>query len=285
MILASKTEQLALNEFLSLAKDVVGAGSLSKPEAEKRIRDHEKRMATVRAALKKAGVNVEKAERVARQHGEKLAAGVRGLNEATADFAGASPSFRELVKEAHVGFLATFSSMYDDLSDDKDVEAGLILFMVVLAANTMASVVAIGLLGPMAGMAFTGIVVAPFVEETARRHAITSGSGLATFTVAVNTFEFVQYTAMMVSAGVSVVTAVVIRGTVAFMHHMLGSLQKWGYVRDIQDGRKPEDAGSVEYALAIMIHALNNAFGSVFWKLVFPAAFGESVVDEEVFII
>ena len=28
-----------------------------------------------------------------------------------------------------------------------------------------------------------------------------------------------------------------------------------------------------------------NAFGSVFWKLVFPAAFGESVVDEEVFII
>lgn len=285
MILASGTEQLALNEFLSLAKDVVGSGSLSKPEAEKRIRDHEKRMATVRAALKKAGVNVEKAERVARQHGEKLAAGVRGLNEASADFAGASPSFRELVKEAHVGFLATFSSMYDDLSDDKDVEAGLILFMVVLAANTMASVVAIGLLGPMAGMAFTGIVVAPFVEETARRHAITSGSGLATFTVAVNTFEFVQYTAMMVSAGVSVVTAVVIRGTVSFMHHMLGSLQKWGYVRDIQDGRKPEDAGSVEYALAIMIHALNNAFGSVFWKLVFPAAFGESVVDEEVFII
>ena len=69
------------------------------------------------------------------------------------------------------------------------------------------------------------------------------------------------------------------------MHHMLGSLQKWGYVRDIQDGKKPEDAGSVEYALAIMIHALNNAFGSVFWKLVFPAAFGESVVDEEVFII
>ena len=47
MILTSGTKQLALNEFLSLAKDVVGAGSLSKPEAEKRIRDHEKRMATV----------------------------------------------------------------------------------------------------------------------------------------------------------------------------------------------------------------------------------------------
>ena len=285
MILTGSSDAAVLNEFLSLTKDVAGAGSLSKAEVEKRVRDHEKRMATARAALRKAGVNVEKAERIAKLHGEKLVAGVRGLNEATADFANANPSFRELVKETHVGFLATFSSMYDDLSDDKDVEAGLILFMIVLAANTMAAVVAIGLLGTVGGTAFTGVVVAPFVKETARRHAITTGSGLATFTVAVNAFEFVQYTAMMVSAGISVVTAVVIRGTVAFMHHMLGSLQKWGYVRDIQDGKKPEDAGSIEYALAIMIHALNNAFGSVFWKLVFPAAFGESVVDEEVFII
>jgi hypothetical protein len=38
----------------------------------------------------------------------------------------------------------------------------------------------------------------------------------------------------------------------------------------------PEEAGRIEYLLAILFHVINNAFGIEFWKMVFPKTFKES---------
>lgn len=268
-------QDLTLNEFSLFGFNF---GSIDKAEAAKREEDVTKRTSEARSALKKAGVNVDMVDRMAKAESDRIIAKYRGAGRAngTIVLKHAAPSFQELASDVHTSLLKTFATLYSDLQDQRDVEAGLVAFMVVYLVNTMMLAIAVGLTGGPIGMAFTAVVVAPFVEETARRQLIQQGHGLSTFTVAINTFEFMQYTSMMISAGVSAGVAVTIRGTLAIFHQFLGALQKWGYIRDLKNGERPEDAGSTEYVLAILLHVINNAFGTNFWKMVFPGTFKEA---------
>lgn len=256
-----------LNEFSLFGFNF---GAIDKDEAVRREAEIKHRTAEARAALKKAGVNVDKADRVAKEEADRLLAKHRDA------FKYSAPSFQDLAGDVQTSLLKTFATLYSDLQERQDVEAGILAFMVVYAVNTSMMIISAGLLGGPLGMAFTAVVVAPFVEETARRHLIQSGHGLSTFTVAINAFEFIQYTSMMIRMGVSAGVAVTIRGTLAIFHQFLGALQKWGYIRDIKAGLSPEAAGQTEYLLAILFHVINNAFGIEFWKMVFPKTFKES---------
>jgi hypothetical protein len=260
-------QDLVLNEFSILGFNF---GGFDKAEAEKREADVRRRTAEARAALKKAGIDVDRADRVAKEETVRLLAKHREA------FKYSAPSFQELANDVQTSLLKTFATLYNDLQEKEDVEAGIIAFMVVYMVNTTMMLLAVGLFGAPVGMAFTAVVVAPFVEETARRQLIQHGQGLSTFTVAINVFEFMQYTSMMIRAGISAGVAVTIRGTLAVFHQFLGALQKWGYIRDIKAGMSPEEAGKTEYLLAILFHVINNAFGIEFWKMVFPSTFKES---------
>lgn len=261
------TDTAILNEFSLFGFNF---GTIDKAEAEKREADLKRSTAEARAALKKAGIDVDKADRLAKAETDRLLAKHREA------FKNSAPSFQELANDVQTSLLKTFATLYSDLQEQEDVEAGIVAFAAVYVVNTMMMILTVGMFGGAIGMAFTGVVVAPFVEETARRHLIQSGHGLSTFTVAINAFEFIQYTSMMIRMGVSAGVAVTIRGTLAIFHQFLGALQKWGYIKDIKAGISPEEAGRTEYLLAILFHVINNAFGIEFWKIVFPNTFKES---------
>lgn len=261
------TDTAILNEFSLFGFNF---GTIDKAEAEKREADLKRSTAEARAALKKAGIDVDKADRLAKAETDRLLAKHREA------FKNSAPSFQELANDVQTSLLKTFATLYSDLQEQEDVEAGIMAFLAVYVVNTMMMILTVGMFGGPIGMAFTAVVVAPFVEETARRQLIQHGHGLSTFTVAINVFEFMQYTSMMVRAGVSAAVAVTIRGTLAIFHQFLGALQKWGYIKDIKAGMSPEEAGRTEYLLAILFHVINNAFGIEFWKMVFPKTFKES---------
>ena len=121
------------------------------------------------------------------------------------------------------------------------------------------------------------VLVAPFVEERARREAIRRGHGLSSFTAIVNGYEFTTGVGALVGSGASVGAAVTIRTFVVVLHQLLGALQKWGVARDLELGVDPAEAGKREYRAAIVIHTLYNFLGGGIWQAVFPRSLGENV--------
>ena len=266
---------LETTDFLSLSETVATLdaklSSVPRRDVDSAVSNYQNRMDGVRKELRRRGVDTGRVELEAEAAGRRI-----GQRLKSGDV---SKSLRALLEDTQADFLTTFRTMYDDLGDQKDLESGVELFLLVLFANTVASIVLSVLVGPMAGMMVTAVIVAPFTEETARREAIQRGYGLSSFTAAVNAFEFISYVSRMLQVGVSLGVAVTIRLTMAVFHQFLGALQKWGYVKDIQAGVDPVNAGKFEYGAAIFIHALNNMYGGLLWKAIFPKVFGEDVQD------
>lgn len=263
------------NKVASLVKN------LTKQQFDSSMSEFTKDSREKEARLRKAGVNVDAIKRKAAKAGEKAGAQMRGLRENAV-------SESQLSQTVQKHFLEVFTGIYSDLGNDGELEAGLVLFLIVLVANTFIAAIlgAIGMAvtGSMTGVfvanAITGIFVAPITEETARRYAIKQGKGLSSLTLFINSFEFVSYVGQMIQMGIPVAAAVFIRTVLALFHQFLGALQKWGYLKDIAAGVDPEDAGTFEYYLAITIHALNNAFGGVVWKAIMPSLFGEDTAQQ-----
>lgn len=262
---------LSDHDFFSLNETVVALdrklAGVQRKDVDSAVDSYRSRMDGARRELRRRGVDTDRVEREAEAVGHRI-----GERLSRGDV---SKSLSALLEDTQTDFLTTFRTMYDDLGDQRDLESGVELFLLVLVANTVASVVLGLLIGPMAGMMATAAIVAPFTEETARREAIQRGYGLSSFTAAVNAFEFVSYVSNMLRVGMSLGVAVTIRLTLAVLHQFLGALQKWGYVKDIQAGVDPADAGRFEYGAAIFIHALNNMYGGLVWKAIFPKVFGE----------
>lgn len=281
MILSAEQLDAEFLEEAALAEEMYNrvasmVKNLTKQQFDSTMSEFTKNSREKEARLRKAGVNVDSIKRKATKAGEKAGAQLRGLRENAV-------SESQLSQAVQKHFLEVFTGIYSDLGNDGELEAGLVLFLVVLIANTFIAAIlgAIGMAvtGSMTGVfvanAITSIFVAPLTEETARRYAIQQGKGLSSLTLFINSFEFVSYVGQMIQMGIPVVAAVFIRTVLALFHQFLGALQKWGYLKDIANGVDHEEAGVYEYYLAITIHALNNAFGGVVWKAILPSVFGE----------
>ena len=109
-----------LNEFSLLGFNF---GAIDKDEAVRREAEIKRRTAEARAALKKAGVNVDKADRVAKEEADRLLAKHRDA------FKYSAPSFQDLAGDVQTSLLKTFATLYSDLQERQDVEAGILAFM------------------------------------------------------------------------------------------------------------------------------------------------------------
>jgi hypothetical protein len=283
MILRTETAEY---EMGALTEGVLGDWSknisdLSKSSIDAAVSSWEKKVAESEAGLAKGGFDMARF----RAHCEKEASRLERIFAPTGGFResvgeNAAPTFQKLSKEVSLSFSTVFRSMYDDLGEEGEIPAGLAMFMVILAAQIIVAPIGFLLLGPWGGQVFLAVVAAPLTEELGRRLLIKQGKGLAAYTLTINVFEFLTYTRTMLAMGYSLGSAVLIRGTVAVIHQLLGALQKWGYIRDLQMGVSPEKAGEKEFYLAILAHSLYNLFSTPIWDAIVPPPVRESASDE-----
>lgn len=185
-------------------------------------------------------------------------------------------------KQAERSFLEVLRGIYSELGDPSDAASGLQVLLVLFVTSVLALQVLTALVGSFTAQLLSALVLAPIMEEYARRVLIQRGSGLSTFTFGINAIEFVGYVVKMTDMGIGLGVAVVFRLIAAFAHELLGAYQRWGFERDVQNGVDAADAGAREFRTAVVIHAAFNAFNAF---IVGPAlvAEGAVLVGDEIF--
>lgn len=254
----------------------------SKNDVENAKSKYSKSIATAEKELAARGVDVGKVKNLAEQKAKKLIVFIRSENLSEATFDKAS----ELASEVGKSFFDVFASLYKDLENEQSIPLGIAAFVIIYAVNTLALTILTVFVGYNYALFSVIVFIAPLVEESARRVLIKSGEGLGSFTVAINVFEFINHGSRLIQMGASIGVAITIRAVVALFHHTMSTLQKWGYLKDLNSGVPKEDAGQFEYALAILFHAIHNYAAPYFWKIVFPGTFGEAtLIGNEAFFV
>jgi hypothetical protein len=231
------------------------------------------------STLKKAGMNVAKCKALCEKEGKRVGHNFKNLHESTS-------SGVTLVEETSLSFIKVFTTIYDDITKAGDLEAGLNIFLILLISNLFVTALLSVLFGPIIASQVVGIFIGPFCEEYARNYAIKQGKGLSTFTAAINTYEFITYVSKALSKGIKLSVAISVRLLLVLLHQLMAALQKYGYLKDLKKGKSEESAGSLAFVLAVILHALSNAYIDKILILVFPNPFKEEhIFDDELLLL
>lgn len=160
---------------------------------------------------------------------------------------------------------------FDALELSEKIISSIFIFLIVLLLNTFLSLVGAILFSPQIASILLALVIAPIIEESAKRLAIVQKYPWI-YTGIFAGLELLQYVTSLISAGGMIVPILIIRLLALLMHFSTTFVQK--YFRE-KETEKTEDEEGLEfknkmdkigYFLAIAIHVLWNTVSLIMNK-------------------
>ena len=222
-------------------------------DKDKLVNSYKKNMKAVKMVLKDHGVDLNYIE----SQGKKAASIVKNAHKRNIPPKDVSKTvinkvFKPSIKKFVKGSITTADDDLEIPAEEK-VFRSLMIFFIVGIVNTFLMLLCVPLFGPEVAMVILAIVIAPFVEEYAKRMAI-FGKYPFIFTGIFAGLEALQYIIMLLAAGKTLIFAVMIRVLGVMLHFSTTLVQKWFY--DRYEGDKEKSL--VGYYVAVGIHSLFN---------------------------
>jgi len=156
---------------------------------------------------------------------------------------------------------------FEEKSLSEKIARSLFIFVIVLFLNTLFGGIFIGFLGAQVGMVVLAVVIAPLVEESAKRLSIIHDHPWI-YTGIFAGLELLQYVISLISAGGLLVPVLIVRLLALLMHFSTTFIQK--YFKE--KGEEKNEQGMennlemIGYFLAIGIHVTWNIIGLIMNK-------------------
>jgi tryptophan-rich sensory protein len=156
---------------------------------------------------------------------------------------------------------------FEEKSLSEKIARSLFIFVIVLFLNTLFGGIFVGFLGAQVGMVVLAVVIAPLVEESAKRLSIIHDHPWI-YTGIFAGLELLQYVISLISAGGLLVPVLIVRLLALLMHFSTTFIQK--YFKE--KGEEKNEQGMennlemIGYFLAIGIHVTWNIIGLIMNK-------------------
>jgi tryptophan-rich sensory protein len=156
---------------------------------------------------------------------------------------------------------------FEEKSLSEKITRSLIIFVIVLFLNTLFGGIFIGFLGEQVGMAVLVVVIAPLVEESAKRLSIIHDHPWI-YTGIFAGLELLQYVISLISAGGLLVPVLIVRLIALLMHFSTTFIQKYFKEKGEEKNKQgmENNLEMIGYFLAIGIHVTWNIIGLIMNK-------------------
>lgn len=166
---------------------------------------------------------------------------------------------KETVIDTIVNSLADFLE-----GTDSAILSSAIIVLMIISINTFMAILLTFFFGPPRGLALTAVIVAPITEEIGKLTAIRidgrnnkKREGL-TYNIVFNVTEFYMYAAQLLGGGASLGLILKLRVPAIIMHTVNQLLLRFGYKRDIAEGKDKDVAGTSGLVVTMAIHSIFN---------------------------
>lgn len=163
-----------------------------------------------------------------------------------------------------VSEIASIKSSFVEKTIGEKISASIIMFLIVLCINTIFLILLSSIFGSLAYIIVV-IIIAPIIEETAKRWAISQNHPWV-YTGVFAGLELLQYVFSFLLSGANLIPTLIIRISALIMHFSTTAIQKYFYDKDVEENNLSKDYTKVGYILAIFIHVTWNLIGTVFDK-------------------
>lgn len=156
---------------------------------------------------------------------------------------------------------------FEEKSLSEKIARSLFIFVIVLFLNTLFGGIFIGFLGAQVGMAVLAVVIAPLVEESAKRLSIIHDHPWI-YTGIFAGLELLQYVISLISAGGLLVPVLIVRLIALLMHFSTTFIQKYFKEKGEEKNKQgmENNLEMIGYFLAIGIHVTWNIIGLIMNK-------------------
>jgi tryptophan-rich sensory protein len=156
---------------------------------------------------------------------------------------------------------------FEEKSLSEKITRSLIIFVIVLFLNTLFAGIFIGFLGAQVGIAVLAVVIAPLVEESAKRLSIIHDHPWI-YTGIFAGLELLQYVISLISAGGLLVPVLIVRLIALLMHFSTTFIQKYFKEKGEEKNKQgmENNLEMIGYFLAIGIHVTWNIIGLIMNK-------------------
>jgi tryptophan-rich sensory protein len=156
---------------------------------------------------------------------------------------------------------------FEEKSLSEKITRSLIIFVIVLFLNTLFAGIFIGFLGAQVGIAVLAVVIAPLVEESAKRLSIIHDYPWI-YTGIFAGLELLQYVISLISAGGLLVPVLIVRLIALLMHFSTTFIQKYFKEKGEEKNKQgmENNLEMIGYFLAIGIHVTWNIIGLIMNK-------------------
>ena len=157
--------------------------------------------------------------------------------------------------------VSSVAKKYETMSTSEKIVNSLIIFVLVLFMNSLAAIIATIFFGPQLATTLLTILLAPLIEEAAKKFAIEEGYPWI-YTGIFAGLEMAQYVVQIIAAGGILVPALIVRLLALMMHFGTTYVQK--YYQEKGQTDSTTDWAMVGYCLGVFIHVLWNVMGTVY---------------------
>ncbi len=156
---------------------------------------------------------------------------------------------------------------FEEKSLSEKIARSLFIFVIVLFLNTLFGGIFIGFLGAQVGMVVLAVVIAPLVEESAKRLSIIHDHPWI-YTGIFAGLELLQYVISLISAGGLLVPVLIVRLLALLMHFSTTFIQKYFKEKGEEKNKQgmENNLEMIGYFLAIGIHVTWNIIGLIMNK-------------------
>lgn len=156
---------------------------------------------------------------------------------------------------------------FEEKSLSEKITRSLFIFVIVLFLNTLFGGIFIGFLGEQVGIAVLAVVIAPLVEESAKRLSIIHDHPWI-YTGIFAGLELLQYVISLISAGGLLVPVLIVRLVTLLMHFSTTFIQKYFKEKGEEKNKQgmENNLEMIGYFLAIGIHVTWNIIGLIMNK-------------------
>lgn len=156
---------------------------------------------------------------------------------------------------------------FEEKSLSEKIARSLFIFVIVLFLNTLFGGIFIGFLGAQVGMVVLAVVIAPLVEESAKRLSIIHDHPWI-YTGIFAGLELLQYVISLIFAGGVLVPVLIVRLAALLMHFSTTFIQKYFKEKGEEKNKQgmENNLEMIGYFLAIGIHVTWNIIGLIMNK-------------------
>jgi len=156
---------------------------------------------------------------------------------------------------------------FEEKSLSEKIARSLFIFVIVLFLNTLFGGIFVGFLGAQVGIAVLAVVIAPLVEESAKRLSIIHDHPWI-YTGIFAGLELLQYVISLISAGGLLVPVLIVRLIALLMHFSTTFIQKYFKEKGEEKNKQgmENNLEMIGYFLAIGIHVTWNIIGLIMNK-------------------